>query len=227
MWLWVLLAALMLTALVAYLVIEFPDRAEDEDTPLRLVYAGAWFTLIGGAAIVHMRAQPGLAIRQAAAWIAIAGVIFIGYSFRNELATLGNRLSADLIPGQGRVSGDDSLILTAQSNGHFSVKARVDGVDLRFLVDTGASDVTLNLNDARRLGIDPSRLNFNKPYRTANGTVYGALITLREVAVGPIVLRNVRASVNQGELSNSLLGMSFLSRLSGYEVNGDRLTLRR
>lgn len=224
---WGLLAALGLTALVVFLIIEFPDRARDEDTPLRLVYGGVWLALIGSAVIVHFRAQPGLAIRQAAAWIAIAGVIFIGYSFRHELSNLGNRLGADLIPGQGRVSGDGSLILTAQRNGHFTVKARVDGVDLQFLIDTGASDVTLNLRDARRLGIDISRLNFNRPYRTANGVVYGAPITLREMAVGPIVLQNVRASVNQAELSGSLLGMSFLSRLSGYEVNGDRLTLRR
>ena len=96
---------------------------------------------------------------------------------------------------------------------------------IRFLVDTGASEVVLSPRDAERLGFDLKSLNFNRIYQTANGTVTGAPVRLEEIRIGPIVVSDVRASVNGAEMKRSLLGMSFLGRLGGYRVNGDVLTL--
>ena len=101
----------------------------------------------------------------------------------------------------------------------------MNGVALRFLVDTGASDVVLGPADARRLGFDVAALDYSRRYRTANGVVFGAPVTLDRVRVGPIALDDVRASVNGAEMARSLLGMSFLGRLKGYEVSDDVLTL--
>jgi len=85
--------------------------------------------------------------------------------------------------------------------------------------------VVLSPADARRLGFDPDTLDFSKVYRTANGTVYGAPVRLRSLTIGSIRIDNVRASVNGAEMSRSLLGMSFLERLSGYEVTAGSLIL--
>ena len=81
--------------------------------------------------------------------------------------------------------------------------------------------------DARRLGFDPDALAYTQVYSTANGTVRGAPVILREVAVGPIRVRDVAASVNDAPMAGSLLGMSFLGRLSAYEVSNGSLTLRQ
>ena len=118
------------------------------------------------------------------------------------------------------------LAVRAARNGHFIVEATVNGHEIRFLVDTGATDVALRREDARRLGFDPDLLRYDREYRTANGVTRAASVTLREVGIGQISMRDVAASVSEGELQISLLGMSFLSRLEGYEVRGDRLILR-
>ena len=96
----------------------------------------------------------------------------------------------------------------------------------RFLVDTGATDLAPTRRDAIRLGLDPDRLHFDLTFRTANGLVKAAAVRLRRVVVGSTSVTDVRASVSQGDLAVSLLGMSFLSRLSGFEVTKGTLVLR-
>jgi aspartyl protease family protein len=75
------------------------------------------------------------------------------------------------------------------------------------------------------LGFDLKSLKFTRVYHTANGTVRGAPVRLRQITLGPIAMRDVRASVNEAPMTSSLLGMSFLSRLSSYKVSKDTLTL--
>ena len=99
-------------------------------------------------------------------------------------------------------------------------------VPLRFLVDTGASDVVLSPRDADRLGFDVQGLAYTRRYRTANGSVYGAPVLIERMTIGPISVEGVRASVNGAQMGLSLLGMSFLSRLAGYDVSQETLTLR-
>ena len=118
------------------------------------------------------------------------------------------------------------VAISAGQHGHFVLEADVDGQGIRFLVDTGASDVVLSSFDARRLGFNIEHLSFTQTYRTANGIVKGAPVRLGRVTIGPIVVRDVRASVNGAAMKRSLLGMSFLSRLSGYEVSRGRLVLK-
>ena len=126
-------------------------------------------------------------------------------------------------------SGDSDAweyVVEAGSHGHFVIEAVVDGVPLTFLLDTGASEIILTLADARRLGYPPQRLEFSQRFRTANGEVRAAPVRLRELRVGQFSLYDLDASVNEAPLAISLLGMSFLDRLNGYEVKDGRLILR-
>ncbi|MFV2035751.1 MAG: TIGR02281 family clan AA aspartic protease, partial [Halocynthiibacter sp.] len=90
-----------------------------------------------------------------------------------------------------------------------------------------ATLVVLTHDDALRIGIDVGALRYNVPVQTANGTAKNALVHLQEITVGSITISNIRALIAKPEqLETSLLGMSFLSRLTSFQIGGDQLVLR-
>jgi aspartyl protease family protein len=226
LWPWFVVPAVLVGVLVAYLVNRFPEAVAGEGERAGLVHSLLLLAFLGGSVVLHWRARPGSAFRSMAAWIAIGAVLFVGYSFRHEFLGLTDRLIAELLPHQGQVSGT-KISFPANAQGHFVVEADVGGTRVRFLVDTGASDVSLSPADAERLGFDLTELDYTRRYRTANGMIRGAPVRLPRITIGPIELDDVRASVNEAPMKHSLLGMSFLERLSGYEVAHETLTLRR
>jgi aspartyl protease family protein len=125
--------------------------------------------------------------------------------------------------------GDGPTILkvAADLRGHFIVHPMIDGRRLRMLVDTGASTVALSYEDAVAAGIRPSPSAFREPVSTAGGRVLAARARIGEIRLGDIVVRNVDAMVlPAGKMSGSLLGMSFLRRIGGFEISRGQLTLR-
>ncbi len=118
------------------------------------------------------------------------------------------------------------MVIPAGRNGQFLVTAEVADVEIQFLVDTGASQVILTAVDAGRLGYGVDSLEFSARFQTANGVIRGAPLMLSELRIGDLEIENVRASVIRAPMSTSLLGMSFLSRLAGYEVGEEGLILR-
>jgi aspartyl protease family protein len=107
-----------------------------------------------------------------------------------------------------------NVVLTKDRRGHFQVDARVDGRRLEFLVDTGASHIALRQSEAARLGIYPRPSDYTVRVSTANGVTKAAMVQLRSVEVGDILVRDVPAIVHSDEgLSVNLLGMTFLSRV--------------
>ena len=193
---------------------------------MNLVHHSVWLIVLLGSILVHFRGGFGNAIKYMALWIGVGCTLFIGYSLKDNLIDLGAKLKSELLPFSGRIIGS-KIEFRARRDGHFIVKAAVDGSEIKFLIDTGASDVMLTSNDASRLGIDLKQLVFDKIYQTANGSIRVASIELGSIKIGPIEVFNVRASVNNVGMTISLLGMSFLSRIGGYEVVGDKLILKR
>ena len=235
-WLLVLAAVGLTVLVIVYLIDRFPD-ALDGEGKIGLVHGLALLVFLGGSAILHhRRTPPGLFLRGILAWTAIAVVVFAGYSYRFELSEIKDRLVGELIPSSGIEVSGGAVSIRASKNGHFVVEAVVSamvssgsrdtGVRLRFLVDTGASDVVLRPRDAARLGFDVKALAYTRAYRTPNGMVMGAPVRLRRVTIGPLTIGDIRASVNGAPMRISLLGMSFLNRLSGYDVSRDTMILR-
>lgn len=221
------LAAGVLTALaVIYLIGRFPDAVEGEGG-INLVRSLAVLAFLGATAILHRRAmKTSLVFLSILAWLAVGVVLFTGYSYRYELSQIGDRLLGELIPSGGIEVTGGAVSIRVNKSGHFVVEAVVDGVSVRFLVDTGASDVILSPGDAARLGFDVKTLAFTRPYQTANGLVFGAPVRLGLLSIGPITMTGVRASVNGAPMKRSLLRMSFLGRLSGYDVSRETMILR-
>ncbi|ABD45157.1 clan AA aspartic protease, TIGR02281 family protein [Ehrlichia chaffeensis str. Heartland] len=109
-------------------------------------------------------------------------------------------------------------------DGHFYIEAMIHGIPVNFLVDTGATDVVLSVEDAKRLKHHLKYLNKKKTYHTANGTVKALYVEISEMQVGKFVVNNVKASVNVSPMRTSLLGMSFLQYFH-FNMSGDKLTL--
>jgi aspartyl protease family protein len=98
---------------------------------------------------------------------------------------------------------------------------------VRFMVDSGATEIVLSPEDARMLGMQPEQLDYTLEAQTANGTVRGAPIRLKTLKVGPIVMHDIPATVNEAEMPVSLLGMEFLRRLKSWGVTNGRLTFEQ
>jgi aspartyl protease family protein len=154
-----------------------------------IVFAGAM--LVMGVLAVRMIERPG-----------------------HQVAASPSALAATSAPSSANSSNSRSVTLSRGKGGHFWTDARVDGRRLELVVDTGASTIALRASDAARLGIHPAARDYTVNVATANGMTRAALVQLRMVEVGNIVVRDVPALV-QGDdaLGVNLLGMTFLSKL--------------
>ncbi len=127
--------------------------------------------------------------------------------------------------GAGSNDSADSIVMTADIQGHFITTGNINGTSVRFLVDTGASMISLGASDARRIGLD-----FNKGQKgmtqTANGQSVVSKVKLDTVRVGSTTLHNVDASIHQNDMPVALLGMSFLNRME-MQRDGNTMTLKK
>lgn len=158
----------------------------------------------------------------AALFIALTGF----YAYRFEASDIAGRIAGEFFPSEPQVGRGGEVIINRRLSGEFVIAARVNGARVSFLFDTGASAVVLTAADARRAGVNAGSLDFDTPVSTANGAARAADVVLDQIAIGPIVMRNVPALVARpGALDESLLGMSFLERLKSYAVERNRLVL--
>jgi len=192
----------------------------------------AILVFLGGGLARRYRGETSFMLRDALTWIALGLTLVTLYSYRGELLPMAGRLAGELIPGSAMVveqsaGGPTEIKIRRRLDGHFTARAEVNGRPVSMIVDTGASTIVLKPEDAAKAGIDLKGLSYTVPVITANGRTQAARVRLKTVAIGPLDRRNVDALVAQpGALTESLLGMSFLSRLRSYEFSGDFLTLR-
>ena len=213
--------------LIYFLSQRFPDVLADGDNRLRLLYLVCLVAVFGGGLFARLRYNTSRTLAHIAIWVALFAGLILAYSFRGEMGGLGDRFTAELMPRDGRPEGERIMSYPVAQNGHYQVQAMADGVTLAFTIDTGASDVVLNPAAAVRLGYDLDQLTFSEVAETANGLVRGAPIVISEFRLGNIVVHDLPATVNEADMSNSLLGMEFLRRLKSWRVEGDRMTLEQ
>ena len=225
-WVWFLAVAVGLTGLVIWLTSRHPGALDSREAMIDITRYGAILLVVASGILGSRTLNVKKAVRDIAIWIAILAGLVALYGFRYELEVLGLRIAGELEPARGNETNGGEMLYRRGADGHFYIDAIVNGQQVRFLVDTGASDIVLSPGDAKRVGFDRNELVFNKQYQTANGVGWGAPVMLRSIAAGTIRFGGVAASVNDAAMSDSLLGMSFLDRLSGFEVRGDSLILR-
>lgn len=156
------------------------------------------------------------------------GAVAYKYDLTSGLKSILPSASNDEAGGVAFGSAQSSVRLRRNDDGKYVAKGTVNGAAMDMLIDSGAATVLLRSSDAERAGINLSELVFDTPLQTANGTNYLAATRLRAVAIGPLRVEDVEALVAKpGNLNENLLGMSFLRRLSSYEVSGEFATLRQ
>ena len=155
----------------------------------------------------------------AAAWILLLALLTWFFSDRLELQRNPNRnLASSYAPGTTA-----EVQLQRNRYGHYVATGSINGVAVEFMLDTGATDVSIPVAVADRLGLKRGRVAH---YTTANGTVAVWQTQLDEISLGPLQLGPVRASINPHSTDESiLLGMSFLKQLD-FSQQGNTLTLR-
>ena len=187
------------------------------DDTASLVYLLLLFLLIAGTYLLASRGRMGQVLTQAAIW----ALIFLG-----TIAAYGlwPDIRQALLPTQAAVVTPEgqAVAVPRAMNGHYYLTLQVNGQPVTFTVDTGASDLVLSRDDARRAGIDPDRLAYLGSADTANGTVRTA-----RVALEGIVDRDVPAVVTDGALDSSLLGMTYLHLFSRLEIAEGEMILTR
>lgn len=190
---------------------------EDTGQLIYLILLGA---VIGSYFFVSGRKNLGETARAASLWVFIFIGVIVAYGLWSDVK--------DTVMPRQAVSVETGLIeAPRQADGHYYLTLDVGGVPVNFVVDTGATEVVLSEADAKRVGIDPENLIYSGRASTANGVVRTAQVRLEDVSISGFDEGSLRASVNEGALETSLLGMSYLQRFERIEIRGDRLILER
>lgn len=221
----------ILAAIIIGLSLAFPEQlrgAGDNGTLVALIQSSMVAVLVG-AGLFGGRGDAkigiGKTVQYAAIWVGIALFLVAAYSQREGFATLWANMKGEINPAAGQSAGE-AVVLRKNVDGHFWADVTINGRSIRMMVDTGASDISLDPEDAARVGIDVDNLAFNIPVSTAAGPSRAAGVRLATVAIGPIIRDRVPAVVMRASGGVSLLGMGFLGELSDVRAQGDRLTLR-
>ncbi|WP_321341671.1 TIGR02281 family clan AA aspartic protease [Breoghania sp.] len=182
--------------------------------------------LVLAASMIFARPRLGEVLNAIILWGGLGLILVAGYSMRFELEDMAYRVMGSLMPGMAVEQGDGTVALARDRSGHYVVDASVNGASVRFLVDTGASMVTLSARDARAAGIDVANLHFGAVVSTANGRSQVAPVRISKLEIAGATLSNIRAFVaRDGMLDTSLFGMNALDRFSSWRVEGGRMIL--
>ncbi len=186
----------------------------------RVIYLVLLLVAIGSWVLVQNRQSLGKTVQQLAIWVFIFLGAIAGYGLWDDIRST-------VRPQQSMIANTGQIEVPRSADGHYYLTLDVNDAPITFLIDTGATDVVLNADDARKAGIDPDSLAYLGRANTANGEVRTASVWLDSVSLGAITDNNIRVWVNQGELDQSLLGMSYLQRWSSIEIRNGSLVLTR
>ena len=174
-------------------------------------------------------------------WGLVIGCLFAGayYFLSADTGTIAGRVAAwsgdphpasasprKAPPVRAQQDFGSEMRVKAGPDGHYYVDVAVNSTPVRFLVDTGATAILLSSSDASRIGLHPAPSDYTSIGRTANGVIKLAPVNVREMRLGGFTAHDVETLVSQAPSDMSLLGMTFLNRLNGWEVRGRELFLR-
>ena len=187
---------------------------------VKLLYLSILIAVILASILMTRSGEFGKLARQAGVWLLIFMAVVAAVAGWEDIRQAG---PTTLV--QNEESGQ--IIIPKHNDGHFRLELTVNGKKIEFLIDTGASEIVLNQQDAKTLGFNEKDLEYWAYANTANGRVRLAPVRLNTISLGGYSEKNVKATVNEGEMRASLLGMSYLNKFNAIEIKQNQMILTR
>ena len=194
------------------------------DQALDFIYLIGCFVLVAGALTVR-RIPIATGLKMFFGWVLIFAAGFIAFTLKDDFVALGKRVFNDTRSEGQEVREGGELRIRKSLDGHFWVNAKVNGQPVRFLVDSGATTTSISSDTAREAKVEaiggaPVMVN------TANGTIAVRRGRMERLQVGAIERRDLAVHTSDVFGDTDVLGMNFLSSLSGWGVEGQTLILK-
>ena len=187
-----------------------------------LYLVGVLVLVVSALAVRRIPIAQGL--KMFVGWVLIFGAAFVVFTLKDEFLALGNRVLLETRGGVVQETMGGEIRIRQAPDGHFWVDAEVNGEEVRFLVDSGATTTSISSDTARRVGVEPG--GGRALVQTANGVVTVQRGRAESMKVGPIERSDVAVHISDAFGDMNVIGMNFLSTLSGWGVEGRTLVLR-
>lgn len=190
------------------------------DNLIYIIALVALLAFLGRGFFSHRDANGSKFLQYGLIW----GLIFLG-----GVLAVGawEDIKYSMIGRNGKQMSDGGISIPRGQGGHYEVTLIMNGEPVDFIVDTGATNIVLTKEDASRLGFDPDTMRYLGQASTANGIVRTHMVRVAKVKIGDIVDENVKVWVNDGELFQSLLGMTYLEKFGRITIENGMMKLER
>lgn len=197
----------------------------DSDDTAYLAYAVLLLVVIASGLIARR-----LPVRQYArmigVWIAIFAVAFVIMSFRPEMAMMWERVRGELTGAPRQSMDGDGIRLVRQDDGHFWLRAQINGSNVDFMVDSGATTTAINADIARTIGLTVDRRLPRVDLETANGRISVDVARVPAIRVGDYQIDDHEVVISDRFGDTNVVGMNFLDSFGSWSVTGDVMQLR-
>lgn len=194
------------------------------DQTAEFIYLLAILVFVMSALVV--RKMPiGRGLRMFAGWVVIFLAAFVAFALKDDIVGFARQVLDERRAESTGVQVGEALEIKQSLDGHYWVTGELNGAEARFLIDSGATTTSISTRTARRAGIEPRR-GLPAMVNTANGIVAVKRGRAERLEVGHIVREDVAVHISDGFGEVNVLGMNFLSSLSGWGVEKNRLILK-
>ncbi len=194
----------------------------------RLATPEALYALIVLVVIASGLIARRLPLRQYAkmilAWLGIFALVFVGFSFRPELSMMWNRIKGELTGAPRQSIVGETLRLVRQDDGHFWLRATLNGVEADFMVDSGASTTAVGAELAKTAKIELD--GRSTELETANGVIEAKMGAVKTFRVGDLQIDDHSVVIAENFGDTNVVGMNFLDSFDSWTVKGDVMELR-
>ncbi|GAB5481509.1 MAG: hypothetical protein Pars92KO_12660 [Parasphingorhabdus sp.] len=195
-----------------------------EDQNINLVFAIGALVLVASA-LFSRRIGLGEIVRTALSWVAIFAIFIVAFSYQHEIVGVWNKVTGELTGANEQQVVGGTLKIRRSLDGHYWADAEVNGMPVRFLIDSGATTTAMTLKTARAANIDINEGGFPTYLNTANGTVEAQRGSIQSLKVGPMTALDLPVVVAEAFGDSNVLGMNFLSEMKSWRVEGREMIL--
>jgi aspartyl protease family protein len=178
------------------------------------------------SSLAARRIAAGQLAKMALAWIAIFAALFVIFSFRFELLAVWERVKADASGTANQSYAGEAIELKRNDDGHYWVRVQINGKDVDFLIDSGATTTAINRKTATETGLSVDSGGFPVFINTANGSVKAQRGLAQTLQMGRLKLVDHKVVVSESFGDVNVLGMNFLDSLKSWKVENNIMTLQ-